>query len=119
MSDSILENIKKLLNVPSDVDSFDTDIVLYINAAFSTLNQLGVGPRQGFSIQDEAATWDSFLEEDPRLNGVKSYVYLRTRLLFDPPGTSFLVEAIQKQISELEWRLNLQAEEELWTEPIL
>lgn len=118
MSDSILENTKKLLNIPSDYNAFDTDVIIHINSVFAILNQLGVGPTQGFSIEDESATWESFLQGDARLNNIKSYMYLRVRRLFDPPTTSFLQEAVAKQIEELEWRISAQREEEKWTEPM-
>jgi hypothetical protein len=115
VSDSILETTKKVLNVPSDYGAFDVDVIMHINSVFSILNQLGIGPTQGFAIEDESATWDSFLEGDLRLNSVKSYMFLRVRMLFDPPGTSFLLAAFEKQIAELEWRINAQREDEQWT----
>src|SRR5690348_398765 len=90
---------------------------MHINTAFSMLNQLGVGPEAGFAIEDAVPTWDTFLGDDLRLNAVKTYVYLRVRLLFDPPSTSFVIEAINKQITELEWRLNVQREGGSWTDP--
>lgn len=119
MSDKILENVKKVLGIATDYDVFDQDVIMHINTAFSTLNQLGIGPAQGFAIEDdEDVTWSAFLGVDPRVNNVKTYVYLRVRLLFDPPGTSFAIEAIQSQIKELEWRLNEQREVEQWTPPV-
>lgn len=118
MSDSILNSTKKNLGIPEDYDVFDETIILHINSVFSTLNQLGVGPDEGFSIEDDSATWITFLEGDSRLNNVKTYVYLRVRMLFDPPNTGYLVEAMQKQITELEWRLNVQREEVIWTDPL-
>lgn len=117
MNDSILTSTKKQLNLAEDYTAFDMDIVMHINSVFSTLNQLGVGPSVGFMIEDKEATWSSFLGSDPRLNHVKSYVYLRVRLLFDPPNTGFTTAAIQKQIEEMEWRLNVQREDEEWIDP--
>jgi len=117
MTDSILDSTKKTLNVPADYDNFDPDIIMHINSVFSTLNQLGVGPQEGFMITDDTAVWNTFLGGDPRLNNVKTYIYLRVRLLFDPPGTSFVLEAIKEQIKELEWRINAQREDELWIAP--
>lgn len=117
MTESILESIKKVLNVPSDYEAFNADLIMHINSVFSTLNQLGVGPRSGFMIEDQSTTWDSFLDGDLRLNNVKSYVALRVRLLFDPPTTGFHVQAVTEQIKELEWRINVQREEDQWTEP--
>jgi hypothetical protein len=117
VSDSILESTKKVLNLASDYDVFDQDVIMHINSAFSTLNQLGVGPDQGFMIEDDVPTWEAFIGTDPRLNHIKSYVFLRVRLLFDPPTTGYMVEATQKQILELEWRINSQREDVAWTDP--
>lgn len=119
MSDSILDSVKKTLNLSPDYDVFDQDLLIHINSAFSTLNQLGIGPVNGFMIEESETTWDAFLGSDPRLNNVKTYVFLRVRLLFDPPTTSFLIEAIKKQIEELEWRINVQREDEQWVDPTL
>lgn len=117
MSDSILESTKKVLNLSADYDVFDQDVIMHINSALGTLNQLGIGPSQGFMIEDDSATWAAFLEGDLRLNPVKTYVYLRVRLLFDPPGTSFAITAFEDQIKELEWRLNTQRESDKWVSP--
>ena len=119
MSESILDSTKKTLGVPADYDVFDPDIILHINGVFSVLNQLGIGPDEGFSITDNSATWDTFLGTDPRLNNVKTYMYLKVRLLFDPPGTSYLIESLNKQAKELEWRLNVQREGESWSDPLV
>jgi hypothetical protein len=115
---SILTSTKKVLNVEEEDVSFDEDILMHINSAFSTLNQLGVGPDEGFMIEDKVAIWNAFLEGDPRLNNVKSYIFLRVRMLFDPPTLGYVVTAMQKQIEELEWRLNVQREDVEWTEPV-
>lgn len=117
MTDSILTSIKKNLGVEDDYEVFDPDIIMYINSAFSTLNQLGVGPDEGFMIEDKTATWSTFLGTDPRLNAVKTYVQLRTKMLFDPPQTSYLLAAMEKQIQEHEWRLNVFMEHTIWTDP--
>lgn len=114
---SILNSVKKNLGIASDYDVFDPDILMYINSVFSTLNQLGVGPTDGFMIEDDSATWDTFLGDDPRLNHIKTYVYLRVKLLFDPPTTSYLIDALDKQRHELEWRINVQREATGWTDP--
>jgi hypothetical protein len=114
---SILTSTKKILGVEaSDVD-FDVEILTHINSVFSTLNQLGIGPEQGFMIEDATPTWDAFLGTDPRLNSVKTYMYLRVRMLFDPPQTSYLIDALNKQREELEWRLNVYCESTAWTDP--
>lgn len=118
MNDSILNSIKKVLGLEPDYTPFDPDILLHTNSVFSTLNQLGIGPAEGFAIEDDTATWDAFLGSDLRLNSVKTYIYLRVRLLFDPPATSYLIAAMKEQVQELEWRLNVQREGVSWTPPI-
>ena len=105
--DSILGSIKKLLGITEIYDVFDKDLVMHINSVFFVLTQLGVGPAEGFTIQDETAVWDDFIPCGANLEAVKSYVYLKVRLLFDPPQSSALTEAINRQISEFEWRLNV------------
>jgi hypothetical protein len=117
MTDSILDNTKRTLNLAPDYTPFDQAIILYINSVFSTLNQLGIGPDAGFMIEDNTALWSSFLEGDLRLNNVKAYMYLRVRLLFDPPTIGYLVDALQAQVKELEWRINVQRESVAWTDP--
>jgi hypothetical protein len=109
MSNSILQSTKKTLGLAEDYTAFDQDIIMHINSVFSTLVMLGVGPETGFVIEDETDTWDEFTT-DVRLNSVKSYMYLKVRLLFDPPSTSFVLSALQEQIKELEWRMNVYRE---------
>lgn len=106
--DSILISIKKLLGISKDCTDFDADIIIHINTTFMILNQLGVG-EEGFQIEDNSATWDEFVNLE-QLSAVKSYVHLKVKLLFDPPTNSFLVDAINESIKELEWRLNVKAE---------
>lgn len=110
MSDSILTNTKKILGIEDEYTAFDVDILTHINSVFSTIAQLGIGPEEGFEIEDKDATWDSFLDGNKNLNAIKTYVYLRVRLLFDPPTTSYLMSSMQNQIQELEWRLNIYRE---------
>jgi hypothetical protein len=117
MSESILQSVKKTLNLQADYEAFDQDVVMHINSVFSTLNQLGVGPALGFMIEDESKTWGEFFGTDSRLNHIKTYVYLRVRLIFDPPATGFHTEAMKEQIKELEWRLNVQREDTQWVDP--
>lgn len=117
MTNSILESVKKLVNVHADDPDFDIDIILHTNTALAVLTQLGVGPSAGFMIEDETATWQDFLGTDPRLNPAKSYVYLRVRALFDPPTTGPQGEAFNKIKDELEWRLNVTMEETIWVPP--
>ena len=107
--DSILNSVKKKLGIQEDYTHFDEDIIMDINSVFMILNQLGVGPDEPFTIEDKYDTWDDFID-DHRIEAVKSYMYMRVRLMFDPPTTGFLVESLNKQIAELEWRMNVQAE---------
>lgn len=118
METSILKSVKKVLGLEADYTAFDLDVLMHINSVFTILQQLGIGPDAGFAIEDDTATWDTFLGADPKLNSVKSYVYLRVRLLFDPPQTSFVLQSMEKQIQELEWRLNVQRETTLWVNPL-
>lgn len=108
--ESILISIKKLLGIEEGYENFDTDIIIHINTVFSTLTQLGVGPNKGYSIKDETATWNDYLKGDERLESVKTYVYLRVKMIFDPPSASSVAEAYNRTIQELEWRLNVAAE---------
>lgn len=104
---SILSSTKKVLGISEDYTAFDVDITMHINSAFSTLNQLGIGPADGFSIEDKAKKWDEYTVPPNQLGLVRDLVYLKTRMLFDPPTTSFLIEAVEKQIREHEWRLSV------------
>jgi hypothetical protein len=117
MDTSILTGTKKILGIPEDYTVFDTDIITHINSVFSTLTQLGIGPPEGFMIEDDTTMWSDYIPDDMEFNSVKSYMYLRVRLLFDPPTTSYLIGAFEKQVSELEWRLNVHREETGWTYP--
>jgi hypothetical protein len=118
MEQSILTSTKKILGIAEDYTVFDLDIITHINTAFSTLTQLGVGPAQGFMIEDASPTWTDFIgAEDLQYNSVKSYVFLRVRHLFDPPTTSYLIAATERQIEEFEWRLNVHREETGWVDP--
>ena len=106
--ESILNSIKQLLGVSEEETHFDTDIIIHINSAFSTLNDVGVGPEKTFSIVDEKPIWDDFVEEDD-YNDVKTYVYLKVKLLFDPPSSSYVIDAMTRQKDEIEWRLTVRA----------
>lgn len=117
MSDSILTSVKKALGLAEAYTAFDVDILLHINSAFSTLYQLGLGPEDGFSIEDKTPTWSAFLGTDKRLNLVKQWMYLSVRLVFDPPATSFTIDAFKKQLEELTWRISVRREEETWVPP--
>lgn len=117
MADSILETTKKILGLGQDYTAFDVDIITHINSTFSTLQQLGLGPENGFMIEDSTATWDEFVGDDPRINAVKTYMYLHVRAWFDPPVTSFHLTALKEQIQELEWRLNVHREYQMNIDP--
>lgn len=108
--DSILTSIKKLLGITEEYENFDQDIIMHINSAFMILNQLGVGPKSGFSISDKSSTWNEFIPESSNLEAVKTYVHLKVKLMFDPPLSSTVIEAIKSQINELEWRLNVSVD---------
>jgi hypothetical protein len=139
VADSILTNVKKIVGIVESDTSFDSDMIMHINSVFAVLTQLGIGPTEGFMIEDATPTWEDFLgirqqgqlqadgnvtylneylgAPDKQLNMVKTYVYLRVRLLFDPPQTSFVIESLNKQIEELEVRLSIVREGESWVRP--
>lgn len=108
--ESILTSIKKLLGITEEYAHFDNDIIMHINSVFMTLNQLGIGPDDGFTITSDEATWVDFLGTSKNIEAVKSYTYLRVRMLFDPPSSSAVLDSMKRQVDEFEWRLNIQAE---------
>lgn len=110
MDENILDSIKILLGIQTTDFNFDQEIVMHINSVFMILHQLGVGPTTAFKITSNSEDWDDFLTTSVDLEAVKSYIFLKVRLLFDPPQNSFLVDSIEKQISEFEWRLQVQVE---------
>lgn len=110
MEESILKTVKAGLGISDTLTAFDPEITMYINSAFSVLHQLGVGPDNGFSIDDADTEWDTYTVPEDQLSMVKTYLTMKTRLAFDPPATSFGIEAIQKEIDRLEWRLNVARE---------
>jgi hypothetical protein len=114
---SILTDTKKNLGITEDYTAFDPDIILHINSVFGVLNSIGIGPEEGFDVSDKTAQWTDFIGDDKRLNSVKTYTYLRVRLLFDPPQTSFHISALENQYKEIEWRLNVQRESTAWIDP--
>jgi hypothetical protein len=118
MNESILLSTKKLLGIEAEYTAFDVDITMHINSVFSTLSQLGIGPAQGFMIQDADDQWGDFLGTDLNLNSVKTYVVVRVKLLFDPPTSSYAITALQEQSKELEWRLNVHREATEWVNPL-
>lgn len=109
--ESILTSIKKLIGITEDYKHFDTDLIIHINSVFMILSQMGIGPDNGFSISDETTTWNDYLPEgNKNFEAVKTYICLKTRIVFDPPQSSSTMEAMKQTISELEWRLNVEAE---------
>lgn len=108
--ESILTSIKKLLGITEEYDQFDPDIIMHINSVFMILTQLGVGPAEGFSIEDDTAVWTDFIQDVKKLESVKTYIYLKVKLLFDPPLSSAVIDSTNRLINELEWRLNVAAE---------
>lgn len=107
--ESILTSTKKLLGIQESYTIFDTDILIHINTAFATLNQLGIGPEIGFIIEDDKATWDEYITTC-NLTMIRTYIYLKVRLVFDPPTSGVLIDSINRTISELEWRLYLEGD---------
>lgn len=107
---SILISIKKMLGITEEQNQFDTDIIIHINTALMVLTQLGVGPSNGFAIIDDSAVWTDFVSDIERIEAIKTYVYLKVRLIFDPPQSAAAIESCTKMISELEWRINVVAE---------
>lgn len=115
--DSILDSTKKALGIDATITDFDVELTMHINSVLATLNQLGVGPANGYAIEDSEATWVDFLGEDAALNNVRSYVYMKVRMMFDPPQTAHLVASMNEQVSQLEWRINVRREETSWVDP--
>ena len=111
-SSSILNSIKKMLGISPNDDGFDQEVKDLINAEFLALHQLNVGPEAGFSISGPDDVWNSYTDNLHLQDAVRQYIYLRVRLIFDPPASSTVAEAINGRISELEFRLNVQAEED-------
>lgn len=107
MDDSILTSIKKLLGIEEAYTHFDTDLIMHINSVFMILTQLGVGPAEGFSITDSDAVWGDFITNENSVEAVKSYIYLKVKLMFDPPLSGTVSDSMSRTISELEWRLNV------------
>lgn len=110
MDESILATVKKLLGLEADYTPFDQDIIVLINSVFMTLHQLGIGPDDGYSIDGYANKWEDFVTNPVHLRAVQEYVYMKVRMVFDPPGNSFVMDALKQQCQELEWRMNVQAE---------
>lgn len=116
--ESILLSIKKALSLPEEIKDFDPEITMYINGVLSYITELGVGPENGFHITGESETW-SELVTDNRFNDVKTLVYLRVRMIFDPPTVTVLEKAFTEQLRELEWRISAKREEDKWVPPTI
>ena len=108
--DSILASIKERIGIAEDDNSFDTDILDLINSAFADLNDIGVGPSEGFSISDKNDLWDDFSEDVRVLSSVKDFVYLTVKLTFDPPTQTSLLTSMENRLKKLEWRLNVKCD---------
>lgn len=117
MSSSILTSIKKVLGITEADTVFDPDIIMHINSVFSTLKQYGVGPDDGFAIEDKVPTWADFIGPNKAFNFVQTYVALKVRLIFDPPGTSYLIAAYKEQAAEFEARISIERELHQWVNP--
>lgn len=114
---SILDDVKKMLDIPPDYNAFDDQVLMHTNSAFATLSDLGVGP-EGFEITGAGEQWEDFLGGNPRLNSVRSYIGLRVRMIFDPPATSFHTTAMQEEIRKMEWYLHEYREQFQWVPPV-
>ena len=108
--DSILTSVKKMLGIAEEYDHFDADLIMHINSVLTILGQLGVGPDEGFFIEDDEAEWTDFVPDMYNLQFIKTYVYQKVKLLFDPPQSASAIEALNRSISELEWRINVQVD---------
>lgn len=109
-TDSILDTVKKGCQLAPNYDAFDADIIIHINGVFFFLNQLGVGPKEPFQIEDRSDSWDDFTDDPIMQNAVKSYMIMRVKLVFDPPTNGTVMQALRDNIKELEWRLNVQVD---------
>lgn len=103
--DSILTSIKKLLGIEQEYTQFDIDIIMHINSVFSILTQIGIGPKEGFTIEDKTSIWSDFDSNNTYTSFVKSYVFMKVRMMFDPPTSSALIKSMEDMISEMEWRM--------------
>jgi len=108
--DSILTTIKKLLGITEECEDFDEDIILHINTAIARLRTLGVGPDEGYQITDDTSTWTEYLNGDIRLNDVKQYIYIKVKLVFDPPVSTSVITALNDVLKELEFAINITAD---------
>ena len=110
LNSSILGTIRNMIGPEDDYTFFDNEIAVHINTFLMTLTQLGVGPKSGFSITGDDETWMDFLGSSSLYEPVKTYLYLKTRMIFDPPNSSSVMDAMQRTCEEIEERLRMQAE---------
>lgn len=108
---SILISVKLALGIDQDYSGFDTQVTMLINSALLSLNQLGIGPEEGVTVTGIGEEWSLLLVAETDIEAIKAFVYLKTKLGFDPPSTSFVLNAMERQIEQLEWRLMAQVEE--------
>lgn len=108
--DSILLSVKKALGIDGEQTEFDPELIMHINTILSTLTQIGVGSPDGFSISGNDELWSDFVPDEPKWSQIRTYVYTKVRLIFDPPQSSAAVEAMNKVANELEWRLYVIAD---------
>lgn len=117
MSSSILNTTKKNLGIAEDYTAFDVDVMTHINGVFLILNQLGIGPAEGFTVTDATTTWEDFIGTNKKFQAIQPYMYLKVRLAFDPPQTSFAIDAMKELAEEYEWRLSVERERTEWVSP--
>lgn len=108
--DSVLTSIKKLLGITEEYDQFDQDLIIHINTVLMVLTQIGVGPSDGMIIKDSSTTWNDILSDTSNIEAVKTYVYLKVKMIFDPPSSSSVSDAMNRAINEYEWRLNINVD---------
>ena len=110
LSESILTSEKKMLGITGEYEEFDPELIVLINGIFGTLEQLGIRSGDKFRIQDRFTTWGEYLDDSAMIDEIKSYMYLRLRLLWDVPSNSFVVKTFEDQIKEFEWRINVKGD---------
>ena len=109
-NDSILTSIKKLMGLTEEYDAFDQDILILINSIFFELEQIGVKAKEGFVLSDKTAVWSDYSDDDRLLNALKPYIYMKTKLTFDPPTSSGALDSMNRIIDRFEWRINLYSD---------
>lgn len=118
MEESILNTVKSILGLDPDFTVFDTSVITHINTALADLADIGIGPSEGFMIEDDTAVWADFIGDNLRYNPVKSFVYLKVRTLFDPPEGRYAIAATDGQLAQMLWRLSVNRENSEWTNPV-